>query len=127
MSDTQDNKVLGTNTAPVSSEVMDCSCGDGECECCKDGCACGNEECLCGWDEEDTQAEKYALIAEEAFEEVVKEKLKQKFLETATELDTVVDIAYRAAMHRWDELDRGEYDSEVWDKFEEELKAAWKK
>ncbi|MDQ3098794.1 MAG: hypothetical protein M3Q44_03540 [bacterium] len=123
MSDSE-NKVVDQPSTPPTD---DCACENGDCECCKEGCACPNEECLCGWDEEDTQGEKYALLAEEAYEELIKEKLKKKFMESEQNLDKVVDIAYRAAMHRWDELDRGEYDGEVWEKFEEELKAVWKK
>ncbi len=123
MSDSDNNVTV----EQMPSEAAVCNCENGACDCCKEDCNCQNEECLCGWDEEDTQAEKYALLAEEAYEEVVKEKLKKKFLENEADLDKVVDIAFRAAMHRWDELDRGEYEGEVWDKFEEELKAVWKK
>ncbi len=123
MSDTDTKTVVEEH----DHQHVDCNCENGDCECCQEGCACPNDECLCGWDTEDTQAEKYALLAEEAYEELIKEKLKKKFLENEADLDKVVDIAFRAAMHRWDEIDRGEYDGEIWDKFEEELQAVWKK
>lgn len=128
--DEQKDKIQPENNCACDGEC-DCEGGSCECkdtECCEGGCGCGYDDGYTtdDFDAEYTPAEQYALLAEEAYKEIIKEKLKVKFLAEHKEIDQVVEIAYQACRQRWNEMNNDTYEEEKWDKLDTELSKIWK-
>lgn len=99
------NNSCGTNSQGHGSHGSSCGCGSSSCGCgcgCSSGsCGCGSS-CKCGGNKECDFAHKLLELADDAWEEVLYDKIKAKIEESCgkdlNELATIVSNSNKA---RW--------------------------